>query len=718
MTNSIAVLLLLVGVIFIASTFAHANASGQITVYAGKDQIVYEKSSVTLVGTIRDSLKKNDFSYSWRQVGGEQVVLSATNLAKVSFVAPAVSQGQIQLVFEFTVSDREGRSIKDAVVINVKDSDNETKETSIIKNKESINKSDKENNNSKKTDSKKSAVDEILYNEILNELKQKYGITVTKNKSKQLFDFPKHGFSFILNDDWYVLEDSFSKNVKYKSNGGDLVLIFAQINQEQQMPSNVFIIMNHLGKYSLEEHVAHLSKTHTLKNTNEIYSNPNDFWHEKSDIMKINKSERLSINGHEFIKSKITIKDTKLTTAYTFSTDGMGITLLTGDNQSFTDALFQSLSIDEPIEETKTTLEQYVNSDYNLSFNYPSNWLIEKEIRGGFSTDDNTTILQLVMRPLLSPKNEAKIVLYIENQNDFINFEQSERYFSHNIMQDNGGQMMTKKNKDHNVILTRSTNESSITKTCSVFTKDHHYYVEYVVNEKNFTEYDDSYLQIANSIKIGKDNPCAIKNDNLADSGKMNLKKSNQSFEQKTMKSDPLVKSKEKKTEKLNKKLTTKKSDLYKGMTVDLLPYKDDLGSGWNYGVGGSGSFHDQSSHLSYQKNTTFFIVFIMKFDSTSQVKSGYANGINALAGNLGKGKSLSVAHMTCENFKDANFRNQGKDLLACYRDNVVVAVLHFDKNNDSLPIASDFVKFISKKIDKSEPSKLRKDLTYLGNLD
>jgi hypothetical protein len=90
-----------------------------ITAYAGKDQRVPEHSDVTLFGSGKDPLK-NVLSYNWRQVGGEKVELSAADIAKPSFVAPEVANGETKtLTFELTVSDGTGRTAKDTVVVVV-----------------------------------------------------------------------------------------------------------------------------------------------------------------------------------------------------------------------------------------------------------------------------------------------------------------------------------------------------------------------------------------------------------------------------------------------------------------------------------------------------------------------------------------------------------------------------------------------------------------------
>jgi hypothetical protein len=90
-----------------------------MTAYAGKDQRVPEHSEVTLFGSGKDPLK-NKLSYNWRQISGEQVELSASDIAKPSFVAPEVANGETKtLVFEITVSDGTGRTAKDTVTVIV-----------------------------------------------------------------------------------------------------------------------------------------------------------------------------------------------------------------------------------------------------------------------------------------------------------------------------------------------------------------------------------------------------------------------------------------------------------------------------------------------------------------------------------------------------------------------------------------------------------------------
>ncbi len=90
-----------------------------MTAYAGKDQRVPEHSEVTLFGSGKDQMK-NKLNYNWRQISGEQVELSANDIAKPSFIAPEVANGETKtLVFEITASDGTGRSAKDTVTVIV-----------------------------------------------------------------------------------------------------------------------------------------------------------------------------------------------------------------------------------------------------------------------------------------------------------------------------------------------------------------------------------------------------------------------------------------------------------------------------------------------------------------------------------------------------------------------------------------------------------------------
>ncbi|MFM7861218.1 MAG: PKD domain-containing protein [Candidatus Nitrosotenuis sp.] len=90
-----------------------------ITANAGNDQRVQENSKVTLFGSGKDQMKHN-LSYNWRQIFGVQVELSANDVAKPSFTAPLVANGETKkLTFEITVSDGTGRSAMDTVKVTV-----------------------------------------------------------------------------------------------------------------------------------------------------------------------------------------------------------------------------------------------------------------------------------------------------------------------------------------------------------------------------------------------------------------------------------------------------------------------------------------------------------------------------------------------------------------------------------------------------------------------
>lgn len=91
-----------------------------ISANAGPDQTVEEHSTVTLSGSGKDPLR-HKLSYSWKQITGETVTLSSTTLAKPSFEAPEVANGQKKiLTFELTVTDPStGRTAKDMVTVTV-----------------------------------------------------------------------------------------------------------------------------------------------------------------------------------------------------------------------------------------------------------------------------------------------------------------------------------------------------------------------------------------------------------------------------------------------------------------------------------------------------------------------------------------------------------------------------------------------------------------------
>lgn len=81
--------------------------------------IVKAGDFVTLSGTGIDP--DDDFlTVQWKQVGGEQVVLSSTTVAEPTFTAPDVENGLVKiLTFELTVTDPYGATDKDTLKITV-----------------------------------------------------------------------------------------------------------------------------------------------------------------------------------------------------------------------------------------------------------------------------------------------------------------------------------------------------------------------------------------------------------------------------------------------------------------------------------------------------------------------------------------------------------------------------------------------------------------------
>jgi hypothetical protein len=86
---------------------------------AGPDQVVDEQTTVTLSGTGEDA-DSDEITFEWRQIGGEQVTLSATDEPEPTFTAPAVDNGKVKvLVFELRVADESGRPSKDITKVTV-----------------------------------------------------------------------------------------------------------------------------------------------------------------------------------------------------------------------------------------------------------------------------------------------------------------------------------------------------------------------------------------------------------------------------------------------------------------------------------------------------------------------------------------------------------------------------------------------------------------------
>jgi hypothetical protein len=107
---------------------ASASDSAKVTVMsdnvrasadAGLDQTVDEQTSVTLFGSGIDP-DSSVLTYTWKQIGGEAVTLSSTDVAQPTFTAPVVANGQIKvLVFELRVADESGYPGKDITKVTV-----------------------------------------------------------------------------------------------------------------------------------------------------------------------------------------------------------------------------------------------------------------------------------------------------------------------------------------------------------------------------------------------------------------------------------------------------------------------------------------------------------------------------------------------------------------------------------------------------------------------
>ena len=89
------------------------------TAAAGADQSVTGPASVVLDGSLSKDSDGTIASYAWEQVSGTAVVLAGADTAKASFDAAEVTVEE-QLTFKLTVTDNEGATASDLVVVTVK----------------------------------------------------------------------------------------------------------------------------------------------------------------------------------------------------------------------------------------------------------------------------------------------------------------------------------------------------------------------------------------------------------------------------------------------------------------------------------------------------------------------------------------------------------------------------------------------------------------------
>ena len=83
---------------------------------AGVDQSVGGGAMVTLDGTASSDPDNDTLSYVWQQIDGPTVTLTNAGSVQTSFVAPAATSVEQQLVFRLTVSDGSASSSADVVV--------------------------------------------------------------------------------------------------------------------------------------------------------------------------------------------------------------------------------------------------------------------------------------------------------------------------------------------------------------------------------------------------------------------------------------------------------------------------------------------------------------------------------------------------------------------------------------------------------------------------
>ncbi|EGR0103982.1 TPA: glycosyl hydrolase family 18 protein [Vibrio vulnificus] len=88
------------------------------TANAGADVVVVGPATVTLDGSASKDAEGPIASYAWTQVSGPAVTLTGANTASASFDAPEVTAAQ-QFTFQLTVTDADGASASDTVVVTV-----------------------------------------------------------------------------------------------------------------------------------------------------------------------------------------------------------------------------------------------------------------------------------------------------------------------------------------------------------------------------------------------------------------------------------------------------------------------------------------------------------------------------------------------------------------------------------------------------------------------
>gem|GEM_PF-6703600 len=95
---------------------SYANRSPSVE--AGPAQTANEGDVVALAGSASDP-DNNQLTYSWSQISGPAITLSDIGIAAPTFVAPAVTRDEADVVLALSVSDGYGGSATDSVTIHV-----------------------------------------------------------------------------------------------------------------------------------------------------------------------------------------------------------------------------------------------------------------------------------------------------------------------------------------------------------------------------------------------------------------------------------------------------------------------------------------------------------------------------------------------------------------------------------------------------------------------
>lgn len=98
------------------------SGSDPPTADAGEDQIVSERTQVTLDGSGSFDPNNDIRSYFWEQTEGIEVILSDTSLVRPTFTAPdvEVTEDPMTLIFKLTVEDANGQTDDALVTISVR----------------------------------------------------------------------------------------------------------------------------------------------------------------------------------------------------------------------------------------------------------------------------------------------------------------------------------------------------------------------------------------------------------------------------------------------------------------------------------------------------------------------------------------------------------------------------------------------------------------------